>query len=388
MSKTWDTIVVGAGITGASTAYHLKKRGQRVLLLDRAAEASGGTGRSAAVIRQHYSTPLLVRLARESIDIFAAMPKELGLDGGYVAAGYCFLVTSEMLPTARRNVEMQSKLGIETTFLADQQIEGYVPKMNREGVAAVIYERLGGYADPVKSTKAFVGAFSRMGGEVRRNTPARALLSTGKRVTGVLTDEGPLSAGVVVNAAGPWAGPLAASAGLEMPMRTVREQDTVWEVPRDHPLQTVSVSNGVDAIYIRPLGNRRFVIGRGFPKEYFDVDPYNYKTTGDAEFIADVHARATRRLPTFADMRLVDNFGALYDVTPDWNPFIGPREGIFGYMDACGGSGHGFKIGPAIGRGLADWVVDGKTADDFRQLSHDRLAAKQLFVGGYGGNRA
>lgn len=85
---------------------------------------------------------------------------------------------------------------------------------------------------------------------------------------------------------------------------------------------------------------------------------------------------------------MIDNFGALYDVTPDWNPFIGPRTGVTGYVDACGGSGHGFKIGPAIGRGLADWIVDGKTADDFRQLSHDRLAAKQLFVGSYGGNRA
>ena len=388
MSQSWDSIVVGAGITGASTAYYLKKRGQRVLLLDRAEVASGGTGRSAAIIRQHYSTPLLVRLAHESIGQFAAMPAELGHDGGYRAAGYCFLVNAQMIGTARTNLKMQQGLGIDTTFLAENQFAGFLPGLNNQDVAGVIYEKIGGYADPVLSTQAYVKAFVAAGGEIRRQTPARGLLSAGKRVTGVLTDQGPLFAAVVVNAAGPWAGALAASAGLELSMRTVREQDTVWEVPGTHALPTTAVSNGVDAIYIRPLGNRCFVIGRGFPKDYTDVDPYNYKTTGDSDFIAEVEARTLRRFSSFAKMRLVDTFAALYDVTPDWNPFIGPREGIQGYVDACGGSGHGFKIGPAIGRELANWIVDGTVAEDFRQLSYDRLAAKKLFSGGYGGNRA
>jgi len=388
MSESWDSIVVGAGITGASTAYHLKKRGQRVLLLDRADVASGGTGRSAAIIRQHYSTPLLVRLANDSIKLFAAMKAELGHDGGYRAAGYCFLINDTMIETACKNQKMQQGLGIDTVFLAEDKIAGFLPGINRQDIAGIIYEKLGGYADPVQSTQAYVKAFVRTGGELRKQTSARSLLSSGKRVTGVVTDQGDLSAGTVVNAAGPWAGPLAASAGIEMPMRTVREQDTIWEVPGTHPLPTTSVSNGVDAIYIRPLGQRRFVIGRGFPKDYTDVDPYNYKTTGDQDFIREVEIRTLRRFPSFAGMRLTDTFGALYDVTPDWNPFIGPRTGIHGYVDACGGSGHGFKIGPAIGRELADWIIDNKVANDFRQLSHDRIAAQQLFLGSYGGNRA
>lgn len=193
------------------------------------------------------------------------MPDELGRDGGYRPVGYCFLVNSEMTPAARRNVEMQLGMGIETGFLPEDRIAAVLPEMNREGVAGVIYEKLGGYADPVLSTQAYVEAFIRGGG--------------------------------VVNAAGPWAGPLAASAGLTMPMRVVREQDTIWEVPPGGPLPAVSVSNGVDAIYLSPAGDRRFVIGRGYPKDYIDVDPYNYKATGDDDFIADVRARALRRFP-------------------------------------------------------------------------------------------
>jgi sarcosine oxidase subunit beta len=149
----------------------------------------------------------------------------------------------------------------------------------------------------------------------------------------------------------------------------------------------MSVSNGVDAIYLRPLGQSRFVIGRGFPKDYVDVDPYNYKETADDDFIAEAQARAERRFPPLAGMTLLQHYGALYDVTPDWYPFVGPRRGLAGYYDACGGSGHGFKLGPAIGAELARWIATGQAADDFAALSYDRLAAGRLFAQAFGGNR-
>ena len=129
------------------------------------------------------------------------------------------------------------------------------------------------------------------------------------------------------------------------------------------------------------------MIGRGFPKQYFDVDPYNYKQSADADFVADVQARMVNRFPAFSGMRLVDSYAALYDVTPDWYPFVGPRSGTAGYADFCGGSGHGFKIAPSIGKELAGWLVTGRVAGDFAQLSHDRVAAGKLFVQSFGGNR-
>jgi sarcosine oxidase, subunit beta len=170
-------------------------------------------------------------------------------------------------------------------------------------------------------------------------------------------------------------------------VRALREQDTVWQATSGRPLPSCSISNAVDAIYLRPQGDGRYVIGRGFPKEYFDVDPYNYKETADEEFVAEVRERSWRRVPALAGATLLHSYAALYDVTPDWYPFIGPRAGLEGYVDACGGSGHGFKIAPAIGRELADWIVDGKAADDFAALSHDRVGAGKLFSHSYGGNR-
>jgi sarcosine oxidase subunit beta len=382
----WDFVVVGAGIAGASTAYHLKKAGaERVLLLDRGGAASGGTGKSAAIMRQSYSTKLLVRLAKRSIAMLRDAPQELGRHGGLAEIGYTILYSADMLEGARRNFAMQRALGNEWR-------DGYgfpelLPETDPAGIAAMVHEPEGGYADPVQATEAYVHAFQREGGEFRPRTPARRLLGDARKITGVELDSGAIAAGTVVNAAGPWARPLAESAGLALPMRAVREQDTLWEIAAGRPLPRTSISNGVDAIYLRPTGERRFIIGRGFPKEYFDVDPYNYKLTADDEFVADVQARAERRFIAFAGMRLLEAYAALYDVTPDWYPFVGPRAGVAGYADFSGGSGHGFKIAPAIGAELAEWLLHGQVAEDFRQFSHDRIAAGRLFVQAFGGNR-
>ncbi len=302
-------------------------------------------------------------------------------------AGYCFVVSREMLDGAKKNVAMQKNLGIVNEWSVGAGFPQHLPEINPDGIAGIVYEPHGGYADPVQATEAFVGAFQTLGGEFRPRTPVRRLLREGDRITGVELDGGTLAAKHVVNAAGPWAKPLAASAGLDLPLRAVREQDTVWQVPAARAVPKISISMGVDATYYRPLGNNRFVIGRGFPKEYIDVDPYNYKTSADDEFIRDVQTRVERRFPAFAGMKLIEAYAALYDVTPDWYPIVGPRRVIAGYADFCGGSGHGFKIAPAIGRELAGWLLTGTVADDFRQFSHDRIAQGNLFVQSFGGNR-
>jgi glycine/D-amino acid oxidase-like deaminating enzyme len=384
----YDVIVVGCGITGASTAYHLARRGVgRVLLLDRDKPAAGGTGKSAALVRQHYSTPLMARLALAGVGMFARMADELGQDGGYRRVGWAFFVPPDALAAAQRNLAMQQRVGVATRILDDAEITANMPWLNRDGLAAVVWEQEGGYADPVRATEAYVAAFQRHGGEFRAKTPVRALRRNGDRIDGIVTDAETIAAGAVVNAAGPWAPRLAASAGIELTMRVLREQDTVWQVPAGRAMPECAISNAVDATYLRPLGHGRFLLGRGFPKPYEDCDPENYKQTADESFIAEVQARADLRFPPFQGAKLVTAYTALYDVTPDWYPFVGPRAGLSGYFDASGGSGHGFKIGPAIGRELAGWIIDGRSSEDFAALSYDRVAQGRLFQQAYGGNR-
>jgi sarcosine oxidase subunit beta len=387
MAKRYDVIVVGCGIAGSSLAFFLSKRGLRVLILERKKPASGGTGFSAAIVRQHYSTALMARLAFRSVEIFQDAPRQLGRDAGYKKTGYLFLAPPPSAAITKQNVAMQRAIGIDTCFIDDRELGRRYPWLNLDGVAGAAYEADGGYADPKIATTAFVDAAVENGAELKIGTPVRGLLKNGDRVEGVTLDDHEILADWVVNAAGPWSKALAASAGIEMTMRTVREQDTVWEARGERPLPDQVISNSVDAIYIRPLGQRRYVVGRGFPKEYVDVDPYNYKETADADFIDDVQTRMTTRIPPFAGAKLINSYAALYDVTADWYQYVGPRKGLLGYADFCGGSGHGFKVAPGIAEELAKWIALGEVAADFNRLSFDRVKNDDLFVGAYGGNR-
>jgi sarcosine oxidase subunit beta len=387
MSAQYDVAVVGGGIAGASLTFFLTQRGLRVALLERGKPASGGTGLSAAIVRQHYSTELMARLAMRSVQIFQDAHRLLGRDAGYRKVGYVFLAAPDLFAATERNVSMQRKIGIETRLMDPRELKQSMPWLNIEGVAGGAFERDGGFADPETATTAFIDAAREKGAEVHTQKPVRSLLRSGDRIEGVLTDAGEITSEFVVNAAGPWSAPLAASAGIELEMRTVREQDSIWEARQGGELPQLSVSNAVDAIYIRPLGERRFIVGRGFPKQYQDVDPYNYKKTADDDFVADVNERLTRRVPSFEGARLVNSYAALYDVTLDWYQYVGPRTHLSGYVDFCGGSGHGFKVAPAIAEELASWIAEDKVAKDFRRLSYDRVGNKDLFVQSYGGNR-
>jgi glycine/D-amino acid oxidase-like deaminating enzyme len=170
-------------------------------------------------------------LARASITMFENAKAELGRDAGFVQAGYCFVVSPDMLEGAKKNVAMQRGLGIVNEWSDGPGFRQHLPDINPDGIAGIVYEPHGGYADPVQATEAYVAAFQTLGGEFRVRTPVRRLLREGGRITGIELDNREVKAGVVVNAAGPWARPLAQSADLDLPLRAVREQDTVWQIP-------------------------------------------------------------------------------------------------------------------------------------------------------------
>jgi sarcosine oxidase subunit beta len=383
-----DVVVVGAGILGASTAYFLRKSGvKKVLLIERGDPASGGTGKSAAIVRSYYSVPVMARLAQEAVSLFHNLEAEIGVDGGFHATGFTQLVPPDWVNTAKELVAMHQSLGVDTDFVPESDWEKRFPWLEQDGIGAIVFEASSGYADPVQTTEGFVAAFQRDGGEFRPRTPVRSLMRDGDRISGVVLEQENITAGVVVNAAGPWSRFLAESVALDLPIHSVREQDSVWEVPTGRPLPTTPVSNPIEATYMRPMGEGRWLFGRGYPKPYFDVDPYNYKESADENFVLDLRDRWCRRIPSLQGSKLLHAYAALYDVTPDWIPFVGPREGLEGYCDAAGGSGHAFKTGPIFGRELAEWIANNNVRDDFRHFSYDRLASGNSFNQAFGGNR-
>ena len=386
--KSYDVIVVGAGIIGSSTAYYLKKQGvSKVLLLEKNQTASGGTGKSAAIVRSYYSIPVMARLGKEAVKLFHNLKEEIGTDGGFNPTGFTVLVSPDWLDKAKEVVIMNQKLGINTEFVPEKEWEELFPWLNPEGLGAVVFEKDSGYADPVQTTDGFVESFKSKGGVFKDRTPVRELIREGNRIIGVVLESGKIFCDSVVNSAGPWSKFLANSVQLELPIVSVREQDSIWQFRTKKGMPNSPVANQIEATYMRPMGDGRWLLGRGYPKDYYECDPYNFKESGDEEFLDDLYKRCCERIPGLQGSKMINSYASLYDVTPDWIPFVGPRDGIRGYFDASGGSGHAFKTGPIFARELAEWITKDKVKDDFRQFSFDRIKNNQMFNQSFGGNR-
>jgi sarcosine oxidase subunit beta len=316
-------------------------------------------------------------MAVRSRDAFLRAPEQLGCAPFYDRRGWLFLVDEADAPLARENRRMQLAEG---AWSDEVDPADFLEGISTEGIAYALFEPDSGFADPVAATCAYVDAARRQGARVREGAAVDAVEpGRGVRVDGEL-----LEAGNVVLAAGAWTSKLTAPLGLQLPLETPREQEVVFEGTVEH-----AVSSQVDRVYMRPDGDGRMLAGRGYPKEYGLVDPDGYDEGVDPEFETDVAERLARRLPRLAGAQAVGGVAGLYEITPDWHPILGAVDGYDGLFLATGGSGHCFKLAPAIGELVAGQILGGRVDyADVHSFSLSRFAEGREFRSTYGGNRA
>ncbi len=383
-----EVIVVGGGIVGAASAWALAHEGVPALLLEAGEFGRESTGKSAAIVRCHYSNPEVVRMAVHSREFFRRMPLYLECDPVYHRTGWLFLVDEADAQLAMANAEMQDGEGLDTLDVED--LEELLPGVEADGIAYALHEPDSGFADSVAATEAYIAAVRRLGGEAREGTRVEAIEVEEGRVRGVRVDGELHPCETVVLAAGPWSLALARTAGIELPLEIYREQDVVFETAPEATIPC-TVSSQVDRIYMRPApehGEGHLLVGRGFPKEYEQVDPDLYEQQVDGPFETDVRERVEHRLPRLGSMRRAGGRVGLYDVTPDWHPILGRTPEVENLVLACGGSGHCFKLGPAIGDLVAASVLEGTVKfADVETFSVERFAQGRELRSTYGGNR-
>jgi glycine/D-amino acid oxidase-like deaminating enzyme len=384
-----EVVVVGGGIIGATTAYELARAGVEVLVLEADRFGRASTGKSAAIVRCHYSNPEVVRMALRSRERFRQLPLLLECDPVYTRSGWLFLVEESDAELARDNVEMQVEQGLD--LVEPDELAELLPGVEERGVAYAVYEPDSGFADPVAATESYLAAARRAGAETREHSPVEAIVVEAGRVRGVRVGGELVSCGVVVLAAGPWSLALARSAGLELPLEITREQDVVFATGAE-PTLPCAVSSQVDRVYMRPApeaGGAHLLAGRGFPKLYESALPDDYDEQVDAPFTADVQERVRTRLPRLHSMRAVGGRAGLYDVTPDWHPLLGPVGDPDGLVLATGGSGHCFKLAPALGELVSAQILGRQLGyADAASFALSRFERGEPFRSTYGGNRA
>ena len=390
MKKTADAVIIGGGAVGSSTLYHLTRLGMTdVVLLDKGSLASGSTGDSAAIVRQHYSNEVSIRLVKRSIEILLSLPDETGVDV-FTQSGWCFLVPPEAESSFAENMAQLQRLGICTWEISVQEaVEQHLPGLNPDGIGRVAFEPDGGFADPHALCQGFAERARNAGASVYPNTPAIAIKMSGDKITGVRTPNGEIDSPIVVNAAGPWARPIGRMAGLELPLEISREQEMMLQVPPNASAPPRAVSNMVERIYFRPTKQPGTVlVGVGHPKENEPVSPDDYDRRADSDFIEDAGARLAHRMPHLADAEVVASWSGLYTITPDWSMIVDRAPGVEGMYLAVGGSGHSFKLAPAIGQCLAEMIATGTASTvDITPLRAGRFSEGDPLRSTYGGNR-
>ncbi len=351
-------VVIGAGVTGCSTAYQLAARGcQQVTVLDKAHVAGGPTGFSSGVVRQFYTDPVLVQMAFQGRDTYAAFHDRVGATAGFVQCGWLLAVTAANRDVAEEGLRIQADVGVDSRWVSPAEVVDLVPGINSEGIAGGVYEPTAGYADPPGAAQAFLDAARRLGVDYRPRTPVISLLRRGADVIGVQTPDERLEADVVVAAAGPWTAGLVASLGHELPI-TASRHGIVTVRERGRPARPV-FSDPVNLVYTRPEGTDLTLIGSNDPGDAADlVDPDHCPSTADSDELERMLAGASSRLPSVADGEVNASWSGVYDVSDDGFPLLGPLSGIGGLLIAAGMSGHGFKLAPAIGQILTRAVLD------------------------------
>lgn len=398
MDERHDVVIVGGGIMGAATLWEFARRGVDAILLERDPDFGGrDSSKTAGIMRTHYSNPAVVRMAIRGRDAFREIAVVAGVEPVLHDIGYVFLASPDALERARANVEMQRGEGAEVEELPPAALERFAPGAGADGIAAIFHEPGSGYVAPVPAALAFIEAARSRGAMAVAGTSVRRLLTAHGAISGVETAEGPIGAEQVVLAAGAWSQRLAAEVGLDLPITFSVEQELVLAVPTDLA-PTASISNAVDAVYERPElghpagdGRSAVLVGTGFPKSYPTGDPEAYPDQSALpDLVAELRGRLAIRQPVLADASLLEAKLGLYDITPDWHPLLGRVPTIDGLLLITGGSGHGFKIAPAMAELVAADAC-GERVDyaDIAMFSIERFAGGEAtFASAYGGNRA
>ena len=387
MAETADAVVIGGGILGVGTAYYLCQLGWgKVVLLEKHTLASGATGKSAAVVRSFYSNEVCVKLAKRAVQVFDHFKEELGEDIGFTRIGY--MVITDQPATLDRVLELNSKNGITSSKLSQDEVKKMLPHMNVEGIAAAGYEPDSGYADPHLTVIGLVQKAREHGLKTYQKRHALKIRAKNGKIEAVETNRGPISTRVVLNAGGPWATQVHDFPEIPLPLRLSREQDCVFDPPDAFKNQPV-VSDSILGAYSRSDVGGKLLGGLGYPKEEEPCDPDYLDERSDHDFAEKLKAKLIQRFPSLANAKMLHGWAGMYAITPDWHPIVGKAPGIDGYYLAVGGSGHSFKIGPPIGESLAAMIAGRKAPIDISALRYERFKEKQTFGSVWGpGNRA
>ena len=376
-----DVVIVGAGVIGAATAFHLSLLGAGdVLVLDRATVGSGMSCRSSALVRMHYTFGPEVELAVRSDAMFGAWPDLTGRPGCVRRTGFVRIVSPGEEAALRANVAMQRALGARAEVIDAAGLKEVAPGLWADDVECAAWEPNGGYGDGAVVAGDLLAAARARGVRYRPHSPVAVLLTDGGRVTGVeLAGSGSGTgggdrehAGTVVLAAGVWSPALLRTAGVVLPIETELHRVAVLAHPAGQGTPVACIDSTTQTYFRPEAGASMTLVGAFAGQRGADPDAV---ASAAGEDLAPLVQAASHRVPALEDAGIVRGVTGVYDMTPDARPLLGRLPGLDGLIVAAGFSGMGFKISPAVGEGIAGLIAGAPAGSvDLAPFRPDRLS--------------
>ena len=367
MAKPDRVIVIGAGIIGASCAYHLAARGQQVTVLEKFdAPAEGSTGRSFASVRGQWSDELNITISWESIQTFRDFEKLYKVDVGYRPTGYMYLVPEAGWETQLQHVAFQQDHGVPVDAISFEDAQNKTPFV-QDGIGGVTWGAADGVVDPYLATNAYISMAKSLGAAFHMKTEVHEITRT-QAGWSIRAGDSIYEADYILNCAGGWSSETAKLAGFDIPVEHFRRNiySTAPNSTPVHPM-TIDLNTG---FFLRSEGERLlFGLARA-------DEPAGYNTSVDWDWMETVMETGGERFPWLLDTPL-DPAGAwagTYEITPDHFPILGALPEEPTWINACGFSGHGVMQAPYVGKLIAEELCDGKSHSiDIEPLRINRL---------------
>jgi glycine/D-amino acid oxidase-like deaminating enzyme len=380
--QTADVVIVGGGIVGSAVAYFLSSdgafQGRRIVVIERdPSYAQASTARSAGGLRQQFSTPENIAMSQFTLSLIRQIKTVFGpeADVGFREQGYLIMAAGADRMLLAENVALQQSHGADVALLDETALARQFPWMETEGVAAAGFGRSGeGWFDPPSLAALFRNAAKARGVTVLHDRVTA--IETRGRVEAVRLASGArVAGGALVNAAGPWAGELAALADVPLPVEPRKRHVYVIDC-REAPdaLHKAPLTVDPSGVWFRPEG-RFFLCGKS-PDEGQEPSAADLDAIDHAFFESDVWPRLAMRVPAFESVKVVNAWAGYYDYnTLDQNAVIGPHPRLGNFYFANGFSGHGAQQAAAAGRAVAELIVHKAFQSiDLTRLGYGRIA--------------
>ncbi len=378
LKKSYDVVIVGAGVHGLAVAYYLGKLGiTNVAVLDKGYLGGGASGRNTAIIRSNYRTPEGVAFYDESVKLYERLALELDYNVMFSQQGHLTVAhTDRGVTTLRERAETNRLLGVNSQLIEPAEIAELVPGLDvgartHQPILAGLYHPPGGIIRHDAVVWGYARGVDRMGIEIHPFTEVTAVhtaASNGKtvrQVEGVTTNRGPIATPTVVNATAGWCSVIAHMAGVELPIVTHPLQALVTE--RLKPWLHHVIVSATLHVYVNQTDRGEVVIGE-------EIDPYaSYSMRSTLRFLENAAAHTLELFPCLGRVKVLRQWAGICDMPPDFAPIIGPVEGVEGFVLDVGWGTYGFKAGPAAGYRVAELIATGKVPAVLRPFRLSRF---------------